>query len=112
MGFLSDWYVEWLEEQQKVSTAAYKKCMDLFSHSEVIDILKCCAQDIEDAERDPRTKKSRYPKEQTAEWRAAELLEAYKSEIDKYEETISKLIDLSYAQRMLLGLPDDTDENV
>jgi hypothetical protein len=110
MGLLMDWYVDWLEKQNMIVTEFNKKVFDPNNYSELLRILRDMAQDTEDGERDPKTGISMWPKEKTAEWQAADLLESYKAEIDKYEEKISNLIDLAYAQRMVLGLTDELDK--
>ena len=110
MGLLMDWYVDWLEQHNMIVAELSKKVFDPNNYSELLGILRDMAQDAEDGERDPKTGVSTWPKETTAEWQAADLLESYKAEIDKYEEKISQLIDLSYAQRMVLGLKDELDK--
>jgi hypothetical protein len=53
--------------------------------SEIIRELRIRAQDAEDGERNPITGISSWPKEETIEWMAANLLDERKQEIDKYE---------------------------
>jgi len=53
--------------------------------SEIIRELRIRAQDAEDGERNPITGISSWPKEETIEWMAANLLDERKQEIDKHE---------------------------
>ena len=106
MGALLDWYNDWLKQQKKF-VKMMETAFDPLAYKEIVEILRDQARDCENSERDPKTGESTWLKETTVEWQAADLLEEYKAEIDKYEEMINDLIELSYAQRMVLGLDDN-----
>lgn len=91
MANIREWYEAWLREREAqqdtkeyVSDAPQQVYPDLFP-SEIVDWLRNQALECENSERNPRTGVSTWPKESTVEWAAADLIQAYKSEIDQYE---------------------------